>query len=564
MLRYICVLSLCSWFAADALGVTVTINYLKRPTCTYSDGRLRATATGGVGPYTYLWNTGATTETITDVPAGAYSVTVTDFNSEEATANYNLVSLNYDLDEIFLGSFLGRCGEVDHLVLDTWYIPGPPPYFIDGQQVLEDPNGFYHPYIPSTSDTTYTFTFEDGNGCTGIIEDRVGWPYEFPEVTVLEVSGSCANDSSGQVVLDVSSEGHEQDILSFLYGNDNYWCGTQIHSIVRPCYDLPPGEYYLATTGPAVGPLFASRGCADTTWFTIPDLGPTCGSIHGRTHIDQVRDCENDWTEPGVSDQLLEILPGPYYTLSRAFDGSYGLQLPFGDYTVQQLGTVYEPYCQPDPIPFALMQGVPWAIQNFADTSTLVQGVEVDLQVMMACGAARPGFELEYAIHRKNLGPGASGTQVLTMTFDPTLGFLDATPAPTSIVGNTLTWNTGSMWGGSEAVTRIHFQVPPDIELLGTVLEGTATLATAQPDVDLTNNTVLHSVVITGAYDPNDKRARTSTGTSDSSYYVGDDDHIDYTIRFQNTGTDTAFHVVISDTIATNLDLRTFVAGASS
>ena len=38
---------------------------------------LTANVTGGIAPYTYLWNTGHTTQTLTNMPAGTYTVTVT-------------------------------------------------------------------------------------------------------------------------------------------------------------------------------------------------------------------------------------------------------------------------------------------------------------------------------------------------------------------------------------------------------------------------------------------------------------------------------------------------------
>lgn len=41
-------------------------------------------------------------------------------------------------------------------------------------------------------------------------------------------------------------------------------------------------------------------------------------------------------------------------------------------------------------------------------------------------------------------------------------------------------------------------------------------------------------------------------------------DRLEYLIRFQNTGTDTAFTVVIKDTLSTNLDLNSINMGASS
>ncbi len=67
---------------------------------------------------------------------------------------------------------------------------------------------------------------------------------------------------------------------------------------------------------------------------------------------------------------------------------------------------------------------------------------------------------------------------------------------------------------------------------------------------------------VTGSFDPNDKAVRPIGLTS--MHYIDDTDELEYVIRFQNTGTDTAFTVVIRDTISPFLDLATLVSGASS
>lgn len=63
-------------------------------------------------------------------------------------------------------------------------------------------------------------------------------------------------------------------------------------------------------------------------------------------------------------------------------------------------------------------------------------------------------------------------------------------------------------------------------------------------------------VPVIGAYDPNDKMAEPK-GYAAQNYIVADQP-IDYQIRFQNTGNDTAFLVVIRDTISELLDMSTF------
>ncbi|MEM7573761.1 MAG: SprB repeat-containing protein [Bacteroidota bacterium] len=65
-----------------------------------------------------------------------------------------------------------------------------------------------------------------------------------------------------------------------------------------------------------------------------------------------------------------------------------------------------------------------------------------------------------------------------------------------------------------------------------------------------------------GAYDPNDKQAiPIGYGTP---HYIEPATPIEYTIRFQNTGTDTAFNVYILDEISPLLDTESLRMGASS
>ena len=65
-----------------------------------------------------------------------------------------------------------------------------------------------------------------------------------------------------------------------------------------------------------------------------------------------------------------------------------------------------------------------------------------------------------------------------------------------------------------------------------------------------------------GAYDPNTKAAY-PTGYF-SEHFIDNSDEIEYHIRFQNTGTDTAFTVVLRDTLSPFLDAETIQFGTSS
>ncbi len=72
----------------------------------------------------------------------------------------------------------------------------------------------------------------------------------------------------------------------------------------------------------------------------------------------------------------------------------------------------------------------------------------------------------------------------------------------------------------------------------------------------------VHCSVNSGAYDPNDKQAF-PIGYGEE-HYVLPGTELEYLIRFQNTGTDTAFTVIVRDTLSPWLDPTTVRPGASS
>jgi hypothetical protein len=57
--------------------VNVTFNS-QNPTQGNSDGSITANPTGGTSPYTYSWSTGGTNASVSNLPAGTYTVTITD------------------------------------------------------------------------------------------------------------------------------------------------------------------------------------------------------------------------------------------------------------------------------------------------------------------------------------------------------------------------------------------------------------------------------------------------------------------------------------------------------
>ncbi len=76
-------------------------------------------------------------------------------------------------------------------------------------------------------------------------------------------------------------------------------------------------------------------------------------------------------------------------------------------------------------------------------------------------------------------------------------------------------------------------------------------------------NASVFCLEITGSYDPNDKQGF-PRGWDEDEHYIEANLALDYLVRFQNTGTDTAFTVVITDTLDQNLNFASIRPGASS
>ena len=86
---------------------------------------------------------------------------------------------------------------------------------------------------------------------------------------------------------------------------------------------------------------------------------------------------------------------------------------------------------------------------------------------------------------------------------------------------------------------------------------------TGQNDDEPTNNSSFVQILVTGSYDPNDKKVLPA-GDIPPAFVVDSKEFLNYKVRFQNSGTDTAFNIRIEDQLDTNLDISTLrMIGAS-
>lgn len=100
------------------------------------------------------------------------------------------------------------------------------------------------------------------------------------------------------------------------------------------------------------------------------------------------------------------------------------------------------------------------------------------------------------------------------------------------------------------------------IELCGNASNWTSNLFNILPHNDADPQIDIYCGLVTGSFDSNDKTGY-PLGIG-NTHNILPNQEMEYVIRFQNTGTDTAFTVVIRDTLSMDLDIFSVQSGASS
>ncbi|MBK9515001.1 MAG: hypothetical protein IPO05_15535 [Flavobacteriales bacterium] len=233
--------------------------------------------------------------------------------------------------------------------------------------------------------------------------------------------------------------------------------------------------------------------------------------------MDYDEDCVKTGVEPLRTNSLLQFEPGPYFASTGA-NGVYSLNVPNGTYDVTEITSDAQQHCLPEPI---TVNANGLTVLDFADTAL----VDLDVQITIASGAARPGFELAYAIDMANLTPGATGNNQVVMSFDPILTFLGASVTPSSSTGSSLTWNNvGNMNNFTTRELLVRFQVPTDVGLIGTQLNASAIVTPAMTDAIPANNTATWVVTVTAPTTPMTSWPTLSHGNSSTVYLIEEDE----------------------------------------
>lgn len=122
------------------------------------------------------------------------------------------------------------------------------------------------------------------------------------------------------------------------------------------------------------------------------------------------------------------------------------------------------------------------------------------------------------------------------------------------VTGNKITFNYSNVPMGGYKYNQLFFKAKTTIVMNDVIKTIVKTTYGSKTIIDTIKMRVI------GSYDPNEKNATLQL----TSQQVQEGNNIDYTIHFQNTGNDTAFLVVLKDTLSSKLDLSSLQITGSS
>ncbi len=206
------------------------------------NGAVMAGATGGTSPYTYAWSNSATTEKLTGLSAGTYTVTITDANNCTATESATVkepaplsVALTVNQEISCNGGATGA--------VTAQGAGGTAPYAYTWNNAATTGK------LSGLSAGTYTVTITDANNCTSTGQVVLSEPAAIVAVTSVDANVSCNGGKDGAASVSVSGGNAP---YSYYWVDDANGCGLKPGSLAKcssvvseaeKATDLPAGNY---------------------------------------------------------------------------------------------------------------------------------------------------------------------------------------------------------------------------------------------------------------------------------------------------------------------------------
>ena len=214
---------------------------------TGSTGGIDVSVTGGTAPIDYVWSNTATTEDISTLPAGSYSVTITDANS------CSFVLTETVTEPASFGISLSTTPATNNVLNDGSAVVagtgGTPPYSYTWS------TGSNNDSLTGLGSGNYCATVTDANACTAVACNA----FTAPDCSTLTLSISTVNASAstatdGSATVTVTGDN---------FGVSNYlWSNSNTSSTIS---QVAPGNYCVTVMD---GAQCTASGCQDVSFST--------------------------------------------------------------------------------------------------------------------------------------------------------------------------------------------------------------------------------------------------------------------------------------------------------
>ncbi len=237
-----------------------------------STGEANLEVSGGVPPYTYLWNNGQTTQDITNLAAGDYSVLITDIRNCTLTVNVTVAqpasAVSASGSVVNVACFGESTGSIDLTPAG-----GVPPYAYLWS------NGSTTQDISNLAAGTYSVTITDSNGCTANYSAAITQPASPTGGTVIsQTNVSCRGGDDGTVT--VTGTGgtlpYEYSVDGGVYQSSGAFTGLDAGSHTVTVRDGNQCTYNVAVT---ISEPEASLGGNTVSQTDVSCFGDNTGSV---------------------------------------------------------------------------------------------------------------------------------------------------------------------------------------------------------------------------------------------------------------------------------------------
>ncbi|OFY57737.1 MAG: hypothetical protein A2Y87_09630 [Bacteroidetes bacterium RBG_13_46_8] len=245
----------------DSLETTLVPTHITCDPPGFANGSVDLTVTGGVATYSYSWSNGASTEDISGLAEGWYTVTVTDMNGCTITDSTQINLPPPVLYDKVLSDFDGynaSCYGMSDATININIISGVAPFSFSWQ----GPSGYSSTdqNITGLGAGDYTLLITDANACTateviGLTQPgRLRMDVELSSGMTGGYQINCAGDSAGSIeIVAVNNVGS----VRYLWSDGETSANR---------YDLPAGDYSVIITD--------SNGCLADSSFTLTQPDP--------------------------------------------------------------------------------------------------------------------------------------------------------------------------------------------------------------------------------------------------------------------------------------------------